>query len=174
MKSKNIYTLFIIIGLVFCGLFMPTSCCAKNKKEKKNYMPMQKSEVILKKAVGDSIAEIILKAHQVEISSDSSTAIKLNADERVILRYLIADSCNFSSDTKVYGEFVPYLCIRFKRYKKVIIIFYDFRLNKWMMKGANDKLLCMYDLKTTAILRFASLALPNDKYINDFYKEQLK
>ena len=39
-----------------------------------------------------------------------------------------------------------------------------------MIKGANEKLLRMYDLKSTDILRFASMALPKDKYLNEFIK----
>lgn len=155
-------------------LFTTTSCSAKNKKNETGHTPMQRSEVMLRKAVGDSIANIVLKANQVELSTDSCASIKLNADERAIVKYLIADTCNYSSDTKVFGEFIPYLCVKFKHRKKFVIALYDFRLHKWMMKGANEKLLRMYDLKSTDILRFASMALPKDKYLNVFIKEQAK
>jgi len=155
-------------------LFTTTSCSAKNKKNGTDYTPMQRSEAMLRKAVGDSIANIVLKANQVEISTDSCASIQLNADERAIVKYLIADTCNYSSDTKVFGEFIPYLCVKFKHRKKVVVTLYDFRLHKWMMKGANEKLLRMYDLKSTDILRFASIALPKDKYLNEFIKEQAK
>lgn len=155
-------------------LFTATSCSAKNKNNETDYTPIQRSEVLLRKAVGDSIANIVLKANQVEISTDSCASIKLNADERAIVRYLISDTCNYSSDTKVFGEFVPYLCVKFKHRKKVVVTLYDFRLHKWMMKGANEKLLRMYDLKSTDILRFASMALPKDKYLIEFLKEQTK
>lgn len=52
-------------------LFTTTSCSAKNKKNETDYTPMQRSEAMLRKAVGDSIANIVLKANQVEISTDS-------------------------------------------------------------------------------------------------------
>lgn len=152
-------------------LFCTPSCSAKDKKGDKENTLMQRCELMLRKAVGDSISNIIIKAHQVEISTDSCAAKRLNAEERGIVRYLIADTCNFSSNLKVYGEFIPYLCIKFKHYKKHVMVLYDFRLHKWMMKGAKDQLLCMYDLKSTDILRFALLALPNDKYLNEFIKE---
>lgn len=163
----------MIIELVAL-LFTTTSCSAKNKKNETDYTPMQRSEVMLRRAVGDSIANIILKANQVEISTDSCASIKLNADERAVVKYLIADTCNYSSDTKVFGEFIPYLCVKFKHRKKVVVALYDFRLHKWMIKGANERLLRMYDLKSTDVLRFASIALPKDKYLNEFIKEQEK
>lgn len=162
----------LIVGLASL-LLCATSCFAKGKKEK-DYGPIKRSEVIMKSGIGDSISNIILRAHRVEISTDSCTTKKLNAEEKAVVKYLIADSCNFSSDTKVYGEFVPSLCIKFKRYKKVVFVLYDFRLRKWMMKDADEQLLCLYDLKSTDILRFALLALPQDKYLNELIKEQSK
>lgn len=155
-------------------LFTTTSCSAKNKRDSIDYTPMQRNEVLLREAVGDSVANIVLKANQVEISTDSCASIKLNTEEKTIVKYLIADTCNYSSDTKIFGEFIPYLCVKFKYRKKVVVVLYDFRLHKWMMKGTNEKLLRMYDLKSTDILRFASMALPKDKYLNEFFKEQAK
>ena len=168
------FTKHLLIIELLALLFCTSSCSAKNKKTEKDDSPMQQSEVMLRNAIGDSISNIILKAHQVEISTDSCTAKKLNAEDRAVVRYLIADTCNFSSDLKVFGEFAPYLCIKFKHCKKTVVVLYDFRLHKWMMKGANEKLLCMYDLKSTDILRFALLALPKDRYLNEFIKEQSK
>lgn len=173
MRSTNFMKHLMIIELVAL-LFSTTSCSAKNKKNETDYTPMQRSEVMLRKALGDSIANIVLKANQVEISTDSCASIRLNADERAVVKYLIADTCNYSSDTKVFGEFIPYLCVKFKHRKKVAVALYDFRLHKWMIKGANERLLRMYDLKSTDILRFASIALPKDKYLNEFIKEQEK
>ena len=173
MRSKIFIKHFVVIELLAL-LFTTTSCSAKNKKTETGYTPMERSEAMLRKAVGDSIASIVLKANHVEISTDSCASIKLNADERAIVKYLIADTCNYSSDTKVFGEFIPYLYVKFKHRKKVVAVLYDFRLHKWMMKGANEKLLCMYDLKSTDILRFASIAMPKDKYINEFIKGQAK
>lgn len=155
-------------------LFFATSCTAKVTNENKTGNVAVHSERVLKKALGDSISHIILKAKNVEISTDSCQSRKLNEDARAVVRYIIADSCNFSTDTKVFGQFVPYLSIKFSHYKKSIVVLYDFRLHKWMIKGANEKLLCMFDLKSNDILRFASLALPEDKYINEFVKQQQK
>lgn len=171
MRSTFFIRHLMIIELVAL-LFTTTSCSAKNKNNETDYTPMQRSEVMLRRAVGDSIANIILKANQVEISTDSCASIKLNADERAVVKYLIADTCNYSSDTKVFGEFIPYLCVKFKHRKKVVVALYDFRLHKWMIKGANERLLRMYDLKSTDVLRFASIALPKDKYLNEFIKEK--
>ena len=173
MRSMIFMRHLMIIELLAL-LFTTTSCSAKNKKNETDYTPMQRSEVMLRKAVGDSIANIILKAKTIEISTDSCASIKLNSDERAVVKYLIADTYNYSSDTKVFGEFIPYLYVKFKHRKKVVVALYDFRLHKWMMKGANEKLLRMYDLKSTDILRFASIALPKDKYLNEFIKEQAK
>lgn len=173
MKQKAIINHLVAIEMLAL-LFCSSSCSAKENNTDKDYTPMQRSGMMLKKAVGDSIAKIILKAHLVEISTDSCGSKRLDSDERAIVRYLIADTCNYSSDTKVFGEFVPYLCIKFKHHKKMVVALYDFRLHKWMLKGANEKLLRMYDLKSTDILRFASIALPKDKYLNEFIKEQAK
>lgn len=158
-----------IIALLLCA----TSCFAKSKKEK-DYTFMQRGEIELRKAVGDSVSKIILRAHRIEIFTDSCSARRLDRDGRTIVKYLIADSCNLSSDMKVYGEFVPYLTVKFKRFKKVVVALYDFRLHKWMLKDADGKLLCRYDLKSAEILRFAFLTLPQDKYLNELIKEQTK
>ena len=173
MKSKIFLKHLVIIELLAL-FFVATSCFAKNRKSDNGCIPAQKSGMMLRKAVGDSISNIILKARHVEISTDSCPPVKLNADERAVVRYIITDTCNYLSDMKVFGEFVPYLCIRVRHHKKNVIVLYDFRLRKWLMKGANEKLLCMYDLKSAEILRFASLALPKDKYLNIFIKEQAK
>lgn len=140
MRSNYLLRHLILIELVAL-LFSTISCSAKNKKNETDFTPMQRSEAMLRKAVGDSIANIVLKANYVEISTDSCAPQKLSNDERTIVKYLIADTCNYSSDTKIFGEFVPYLCIQFKHHKKVVVVLYDFRLHKWMMKGANEKLL---------------------------------
>ena len=173
MRSKIFLKHFVIIELLAL-LLVATSCFAKNRKSENGCIPAQKSGMMLRKAVGDSISDIILKARHVEISTDSCPPVKLNADGRAVVRYIITDTCNYSSDMKVFGEFVPYLCVKFRHHKRVVIVLYDFRLHKWMMKGTNEELLCMYDLKSTDILRFASLALPKDKYVNEFIKELAK
>ena len=148
------------------------SCSAKSEKEKAGKSPLQQSEIIMRKAIGDSLSNIILKSRHVEISTDSCPAKKLNAEERTIIRYLVSDTCNYASDMTVFGKFVPYLCIKFKHYKKSIYVQYDFSLHKWIMKGSDGKLLCMYDLKSNDILRFATLALPEDKYLYEFQNQQ--
>ena len=159
---------------MFSLLFFDASCSAKTGTEEKDFSPMQRREMMLREAVGDSISNIMLRSRHVEIYTDSCAAVRLKADERAVVRYLMADSCNLSGYTKVYGEFEPYLYIRFQHCGKVVTAQYDFRLQKWMMKGTEGELLCMYDLRSSDILQFASLALPKDKYLNLFIKEQAK
>ena len=173
MIQKTIIHHFVIMEVIIL-LLCSSSCTAKVNKTEKDYTPMHNSEMMLRKSVGDSIFRIIMKARHVEISTDSCSVKKLNAKDRTIVRYILADSCNYTSDTKVYGIFIPYLSIKFRHYRKTITVLYDFRLHKWMMKGANDELLCMYDLKSTEILRFALLAMPNEQYLNEFTKLEVK
>ena len=68
-----------LLALLFTTLLV----LQKTRKMKRDHTPMQRSEVMLRKAVGDSIANIVLKANQVELSTDSCASIKLNADERL-------------------------------------------------------------------------------------------
>lgn len=173
MKLEHLLFIARIIELTAI-LLIATSCTAKAINTDKSCNVLAQSENVLTKALGDSISHIIMKAKNVEISTDSSQSKRMNSYERSVVQYLIADSCNFSTDTKVFGQFVPYLCIKFCHYRKSVKILFDFRLHKWMIKGANEKLLCMYDLKSEDILRFAALALPEDKYIYEFVKKQEK
>lgn len=148
----------IILLILVCNC----SCSAKKKTKNRNYAAIEQSNAVLSAAIGDSITDILINARHVEICTDSCQK-ELSADERSIVRYVLADKKNLSTDMKVFGEFVPYLRINFHHKRKSITILYDFNLHKWMMKGANDALLCMYDLKSNEIIRFAQFVLPQDK-----------
>lgn len=173
MKMQLFISHLVIMELVIL-LCCATSCSAKNREERKSCMPMGRSELLLRTVVGDSVAGIILKARNVEIGTDSCPAKRLNVYEKAIVQYLIADTCNFESDTKVYGLFHSCLSIKFKCRRKNVIIHYDFNLHKWTMENEDKQLLCRYDLKSDEIVRFALLALPDDDYLNKLYKQKSK
>ena len=155
-------------------LFTTTSCSAKNKKCEKDYTPIQRSEVMLQKAVGDSIANIILKAKSIEIGCDSATVMKLCDDDCAVVRYLMADTFNYTVDTEVFGQFHSYLFVKFIAKKRVITAQYDFRLHKWMLVGKDNKPLRRYDLLSATILKYALLAFPENQRLIEIQKEQEK
>ena len=173
MRSINFIRHLMLIELLAL-LFTATSCSAKNKKNEKDYSPVQRSEKMLRKAVGDSISDIILKAKTIEIGCDSATTVKLSDDDQAIVRYLVADSCNYTADTEVFGQFRSYLFVRFSARKREIIAQYDFRLHKWMLIGKDKKPLRRYDLQNTEILKYALLAFPENQRLIEILKEQKK
>lgn len=158
MNTKLFYG-FLVAGCLSLLLYA-TGCSARTREKPRN--AMAESESMLKKEVGDSIASIILKARQVEVSCDTSKTVKLKRDERILVRYLLADSCNYSQYTAVYGKFHSYFKIVFKRKKKEVAACYDFRLHQWQLLDAQGKLLRFQDLKSREIFKFALMAFPKD------------
>ena len=171
MKSSTFMRHLMIIELLVL-LFTTTSCSAKNKKNETEYTPMQRSEVMLRKAVGDSIANIILKAKTVEIGCDSASTKKLGTNDRAIVRYLVADTCNYAADTEVFGHFHTYLFVKFIARKHAVTAHYDFILHKWMLVGKDDKLLRRFDLVNVDILKYALLAFPDNQKLLEILKEE--
>ncbi|MDE7088662.1 MAG: hypothetical protein K2O54_00935, partial [Prevotella sp.] len=152
-------------------LFTTTSCSAKNKKSEKDYSPMHRSEIMLRKAIGDSISNIILKANTIEIGCDSATITKLGNNDCSIIRYLVADSCNYATDTEVFGQFHVYLFVKFTSKKKTITAQYDFRLHKWMLIDKDNKPLRRFDLLNVEILKYMLLAFPENQKLIEILKE---
>lgn len=155
-------------------LFTTTSCSAKNKKDSIDCTPMERSGVMLRKTVGDSIADIILKAKTIEIGCDSATTKRLGTDDRTVVRYLVADTCNYAADTEVFGHFNAYLFVKFKARKQIVTAQYDFRLHKWMLVGKENKPLRRFDLLNTEILKYALLAFPENQKLTEILKEEEK
>jgi len=153
-------------------LFIPTSCSANNKKKEADYSPMHRSETMLRKAIGDSISNIILKAKSIEIGYDSVLTKKIGADDCAVVRYLLADTDNLAADTEVYGHFHTYFFVKFSRRKQIVTAQFDFRLHKWMLVGKDDKLLRRFDLLNVDILKYALLAFPENQKLLEILKEE--
>ncbi len=173
MRLNTLFKHLAIIELVTL-LFATISCSARNKKNETDYTPMQRTEVMLRKAVGDSIAKIILKARTIEIGCDSATIKKLGTDDRAVVRYLVGDTCNYTADTEVLGHFHTYLFVKFTARKQIVTAQYDFRLHKWMLVGKDNKPLRRFDLLNTEILKYALLAFPENQKLTEILKEEEK
>lgn len=171
MKSRILIGRIVILKLVAL-LFCVASCSAKEKKGERECTPMQRSETMLKKVIGDSIADIIIKANTVEISCDSASIKKLGTRDKVVARYLMADTCNYAADTEVFGQFRTYLSLKFTSRKRSVIAQFDFRLHKWMLVGKDKKTLRRFDLMNIDILKYAMLAFPDNKALIEIQKEQ--
>jgi len=167
-KLINRIAIIELVALLFCV----TSCSAKEKKDEKECTPIQRSETMLRKVVGDSIADIIIKANTVEISYDSASVRKLRAEDKIVVRYLIADTCNYVTDTEVFGQFRTYLSLKFTYRKRSVIAQFDFRLHKWMIIGKDKKTLRRFDLINIDVLKYAMLAFPDNKALIEIQKEQ--
>jgi len=168
MNLNSFYGL-LVVGLLSLMLYT-TGCSARTKEKARSIMV--ESENMLKKDVGDSIASIILNARQVEVSCDTSKTIRLKRSERMLMRYLLADSCNYSHYTAVYGEFHSYFKVVFKHRKEAVTACYDFRLHQWQLLDRDGKLLKIQDLKSKEIFRFALLIFPKDTNLIEIKKEQ--
>lgn len=170
MNTKLFYG-FLAIGCLSLLLYA-TECSARTREKPRS--AMAESENLLKEEVGDSIASIILKARQVEVSCDTAQAVKLKRNERILARYLLADSCNYSQYTAVYGQFHSYFKIVFKHRKKTVAANYDFRLHQWELCDTEGQLLKLQDLKSKEIFKFALLIFPKDSNLSEIQKEQQK
>lgn len=171
MNTTNLFYGFIVAGCLSLFIYA-TGCSARTREKPRNIIA--ESENLLKKEVGDSIASIILNARNVEVSCDTTKTVKLKRNERMLVRYLLADSCNYSRYTTVYGKFHSYFKIVFKYSKKAVTALYDFRLHQWQLLDEKGKLLRMQDLKSKEIFRFARLVFPKDINLSEIQKEQKK
>ena len=142
--------------------------------KEKDFTPMQRQEQILRSAVGDSICRIIKKARHIEVFCDSISHKKLCIADRAIVRYIVQDSCNYVSDTEVFGRFHMYFAVKFTHWNRFVICQYDFRLHKWRILGKGNKVLKRFDLMNSEILKYALLSFPRNSALTEIREEQKK
>lgn len=160
---KHILNQFLLLVFFSLATILPScASCFRNSRVKPQF------ECLLKDKLGDSISNIISRSRHLEIYNDSNSVRIVSKKDIAVLEYIIADSCNYETDSKVFSEFKPQLSIKCKRFKKHITIQYDFEMCKWRILGKNDNLLCMYDLRSMEIIRFVLMALPNDNNIHEY------
>ena len=164
--------------LCFFLPFVCTNCDAKDKKPKRTRYAQIDS--IMTSSIGDSISSIIYNANYVvaermNVNNDTVTVIKskkLDAEERGVLRFLMASSEKYVGDAVVFGQFSPNIRLTFKVKKTVCIILMDFGLKQSIIKDASGRDVAKFGLTDDGFLKFVNILFPDDKYLSFLLKHQ--
>lgn len=171
MKLKVIFLLLLAI------VAAASSCSAKEPRDKKKTSSIDVTDMIMQKAVGDSIYNIISNAKKVEVTSfpmlsDSigeTISKKVPSKDLQVMKFIATNPKNYLSNKTVYGEFLPQFQAVFSFKKAKVVLKYDFGLRKWGIFDENDKEIVKFDLSSDNMLRFACNMFP----ANQFFKELL-
>ena len=153
--------------------------CAANGESGNTEMPLSPRDSIVQKALGDSIFNIIANAKSITAEiigyTDSTKAktpeVKLSAEDLKIMKFLLRNPQNVSSNDTVFGRVLPNICFKFQYKKQMCQLFFDFGLRKWQVKDKNDRVLNTFDIKSPEFVHLASQLFPSDEYLNELLKQ---
>lgn len=162
-----------MIFIITCSVV--TGCSAQSRKQKKNDAVVMRDSV-MRKAVGDSIYNILIKSRGVLASvklktqdgkNDSIVAVKVNKNDKHVLNFILTAPLNYESNDTVYGKYMPNFSLNFITSKdKSCTANFDFGLRKWNICDAQGKEIVIYDLPTNDVLRLANQLFPDCEYFN--------
>ena len=164
------------MSLLFAVLLFATStiaCTAINEQQQSEQLLTQ-NDSIVQTAVGDSIFAIIVNAKSItaeivgytDSTKEKTPEVKLSADDIKILKFLLMNPQNVSSNDTVFGKVLPNICFTFKSKNKICQLLFDFGLKKWQILDADFNILKTFDLKSSEFVHLASRLFPNDEYLN--------
>lgn len=117
-----------------------------------------------RKALGDSVLNIILKSDKVTITKRQLVGDEVRDVTALLatpsidaLKFLVTAPDNFVSNDTIYGNFIPTYFITVKHKKSHVKILYDLSTGKWGLDNAVGKQLIMRDLKSDELKRFFNL-----------------
>ena len=148
----------------------------KNSANKDSYLAINNTKI--QKELTDSIANIIFNAEKIKIdrikySGDSIQSQQCRAitkDEIKILKYLLTDGRNYSSNIAVYGLYRPQLRLTVQDKKQELTLYFDCSLKKWSVCDKDDKEIKRYDLETNELHRYFCTLMPEDEFLNGLFK----
>lgn len=166
----------IAISLLF-ALLVCTGCLANPSNATESYKSQAKTDSIMRKAVGDSIYNIITNAkkvvaEEIKMTVDSTKVIvrrkSINVKTKYIplAQFIVSDPKIYVSNLTSYGKFFPCFKLTFTKKKEKCILNFDFGLKKWNVCDSKGKQIKMYDLPSDDMLRLANMLFPE----NDLYK----
>ena len=166
-----------IFVVLFSVLVLASGCSAKAPASKNASKHMLAMDTVMKKALGDSICDIIQNAKKIDIVSlplmgdsvKTVTSKKVNAKSFELVKFIVTNPKNYLADTKVYGVFSPQIKMALTLKKATVNLKYDFGLGKWGVFDAADKEIAMFDLNSDDMLRFACMEFPANKFLWQLY-----
>lgn len=175
---KRTMTKMKLIVAAFLLAFSAMACAA-NGESGNSETPLSPRDSIVQKALGDSIFNIIANAKTITAEiigyTDSTKAktpeVKLSAEDLKIMKFLLRNPQNVSSNDTVFGRVLPNICFRFQYKKQMCQLFFDFGLRKWQVKDKDDHVLKTFDIKSPEFVHLASQLFPSDEYLNELLKQ---
>lgn len=178
MKNKIksfglLYSLRALMMFVAACLVI-TSCSARtNTNEKANIIV---KDSIMRKAIGDSIYNIIIDAKKViavvklkasDNKKDSTINVKVNKMDKYVLNFILTAPSNYESNDTVWGKYFPNFSLNFTASKgRKCSVNFDFGLKKWNICDAKGNEIVMFDMPTNDVLRLANKLFPDIEYFN--------
>ena len=170
-----------IQALLMCIMFsfVCESCSATGKKTKwVSYSPIEVDST-LSASYGDSIANIIDKANQIQVSqleikNDSLQYVgggTLKKQDRNLLLFLVLDEemvrC---TPTNIFAKFCPMIRVDFlTKDNRKATLFFDFGLSQWSLRNAENKELSKGMIPNKLLLKFFHSVFPKNETLNTIY-----
>ncbi len=126
--------------------------------------------------VGDSITALLRGAKDVSVTlhDDGTTITRKHIGKtcRALLRFIMANPANYSSDSTVYGKLIPNLSITFSHKRLKCTAAFDFGLRKWALYDSAGNLISRFDMASgNDMVRFALMLFPDNNtlisYLNN-------
>lgn len=158
-------------------MFAFVGCVAHPTKEKSNSTHLLlKTDSVMKKAVGDSIYDILngakkIFAEEIKFTNDTAKIAEspkcIKAKFVPLIKFVIADPKIYTGNLTTFANFMPCFKLTFVNKKEACILNFDFGLKKWNICDSTGKQIKMFDLSSDDMLRIANMLFPeNDLYNN--------
>lgn len=160
-----------LVSLMFAMFAVVVGCSARTGRTSEAKDITVEKDTVMRKALGDSIYNILVEAKNVNASlklktadnkNDSTVNVKIGKNDKYVLRFILSDPSNYKSNDTVYGQYVPNFSLQFTASKgKTCKANFDFGLKKWNICNAKEEEIAKFDLPTDEVLRMANLIFPD-------------
>lgn len=174
IKSYGLLYTFRALMMFIVACLVTTSCSARTSiNEKSNFIV---KDSVMRKAVGDSIYNIIIDAKKVvavvklktsDNKNDSTINVKVNKMDKYVLNFILTAPSNYESNDTVWGKYFPNFSLNFTASKgRKCSANFDFGLKKWNISDAKGNEIVIFDMPTNDVLRLANKLFPEFEYFN--------
>lgn len=179
MKHRSLRLLLIlsaIISLTVCHY----EVSAKNGADVRDKGFVNNVDSLMRKALGDSVSDIIINSDSVKVTSvsyDQSVANSTVALDRLIssvIKYSLCQPSMYKTDKKIYTTFEPWIIIDFYDTNAHISVLLDYVMNKWKVVDENETEISTYDMPKGALLLIMHTIFPDNKEIAEKIIEYTK
>jgi hypothetical protein len=166
----------LFLLLVLSVLAVNVGCYAKSEENHSlSSSSVAKTDTIMQKALGDSLYRVISHARKIEISTippqtdsvSQKVTLRVSSKRKGVLNFIVSNPKNYLSNTIVYGVFMPQFQVNYYLKQELVTLKYDFGLKKWGIFDAMGNIVCMFDLASDNMLRFAHINFPDIEFFFD-------